>query len=56
MAVKSFQGPRADAEKVKPVNILVRAIMTSNIVTFTEEQSIHDVMEALIKHRFQVVQ
>ena len=51
MAVKSFQGPRADAEKVKPVNILVRDIMTSNIVTFTEEQSIHDVMEALIKHR-----
>ena len=51
MAVKSFQGPRADSEKAKPVNILVRDIMTTNIVTFKIEESIHDVMKVLIKNR-----
>lgn len=51
MAVKSFQGPRADTEKAKPANILVRDIMTTNIVSFREDESIHDVMKALIKHR-----
>ena len=51
MAVKSFQGPRADSEKAKPVNILVRDIMTTNIVTFKIDESIHDVMKVLIKNR-----
>ena len=51
MAVKSFQGPRAISKKIKPTNLLVRDIMTKNIVRFNEDQTIHDVMDALIKNR-----
>ncbi len=51
MAVKSFQGPRATISKKKPINLLVRDIMTKQIVVFTEDLSIHDVMKMLIKHR-----
>lgn len=51
MAVKSFQGPRATEKKVKPANLLVRDIMTKNIICFTVDQSIHDVMKAFIKHK-----
>ncbi|MGB1971567.1 MAG: CBS domain-containing protein [Flavobacteriaceae bacterium] len=51
MAVKSFQGPRAISKKIKPTNLLVRDIMTKNIVCFNEDQTIHDVMDALIKNR-----
>lgn len=51
MAVKSFQGPRATAKKTKAKSLLIRDIMTKNIEVFTEDQSIHDVMRAFIKHR-----
>lgn len=51
MAVKSFQGPRAEIKKASAKNILVRDIMTKNIICFKEDQTIHDVMKALIKHR-----
>ena len=51
MAVKSFQGARATAKKVKPATILVRDIMTKNMICFTQNQTIHDVMKAFIKHR-----
>lgn len=51
MAVKSFQGPRAISKKIKATNLLVRDIMTKNIVCFNEDQTIHDVMDALIKNR-----
>ncbi|MGB2475063.1 MAG: CBS domain-containing protein [Flavobacteriaceae bacterium] len=51
MAVKSFQGPRAISKKIKPTNLLVRDIMTKNIVRFNEDQTIHDVMDALVKNR-----
>ena len=51
MAIKSFQGPRAVEKKKRPANLLVRDIMTKNIICFREDQTIHDVMKALIKHR-----
>ncbi|MGB1448986.1 MAG: CBS domain-containing protein [Flavobacteriaceae bacterium] len=51
MAVKSFQGPRAVTKKAKTANLLVKDIMTKNIICFTVEQSIHDVMKAFIKHK-----
>ena len=51
MAIKSFQGARATVKKVKPAHILVQDIMTKNMVCFTVEQTIHDVMKAFIKHR-----
>ena len=51
MAVKSFQGARATIKKAKPTTILVQDIMTKNMICFTQEQTIHDVMKAFIKHR-----
>ena len=51
MAVKSFQGPRATVKKEKSTSLLVRDIMTKNIICFTVDQSIHDVMKAFIKHK-----
>ena len=51
MPVKSFQGERAKKVKVTPSKLTVSDIMTSQLVIFTPEQSIHEVMRAFIKHR-----
>jgi len=51
MPVKSFQGERAKKVKVTPSKLTVSDIMTSQLVLFTPEQSIHEVMKAFIKHR-----
>jgi CBS domain-containing protein len=51
MPVKSFQGERAKKVKVTPGKLTVADIMTSQLVIFTPEQSIHEVMRAFIKHR-----
>ena len=51
MPVKSFQGERAKKVKVTPSKLTVADIMTSQLVIFTPEQSIHEVMRAFIKHR-----
>lgn len=51
MGIKSFQGPRAKEEKIRPTKLTVADIMSQNIITFTKDQSIHDVMKAFIKHR-----
>ena len=51
MPVKSFQGERAQKKRVTPSKLTVSDIMTSQLVLFTKEQSIHDVMRAFIKYR-----
>lgn len=51
MAIKSFQGERAKASKVQAKNILVSDIMCRNLILFSKDQSIHDVMELFVKHR-----
>jgi len=51
MPVKSFQGERAKTPKVQNKNILVSDIMCRNLILFSPDQSIHDVMELFIKHR-----
>ena len=51
MPIKSFQGERAKAPKVQNKNILVSDIMCRNLILFSPDQSIHDVMELFIKHR-----
>ena len=51
MPVKSFQGERAKKVKVTPSKLTVSDIMTRQLVIFTPEQSIHEVMRAFIKHR-----
>ena len=51
MPVKSFQGERAKKVKVTPSKLTIADIMTSQLVIFKPEQSIHEVMRAFIKHR-----
>tara|TARA_A100001015_G_scaffold282692_1_gene347255 strand:- start:7688 stop:8155 length:468 start_codon:yes stop_codon:yes gene_type:complete len=51
MPVKSFQGERAKKVKVTPSKLTVADIMTSQLVIFIPEQSIHEVMRAFIKYR-----
>lgn len=51
MPVKSFQGERAQKKRVTPSKLIVSDIMTSQLVLFTPEQSIHEVMQAFIKYR-----
>ena len=51
MAIKSFQGERETNKKVEQPTVLVKDIMTTNLVLFTVEQSIHEVMNSLIKNK-----
>lgn len=51
MAVKSFQGERETKKKVEQPTVLVKDIMTTNLVLFTRDQSIHEVMNAFIKNK-----
>lgn len=51
MAIKSFQGERETNKKVEQHTVLVKDIMTTNLVLFTVEQSIHEVMNSLIKNK-----
>ncbi len=51
MPIKSFQGERAKKVRVTPSKLTVSDIMTTQLVIFSPEQSIHEVMRAFIKHR-----
>ena len=51
MAIKSFQGQRVDPSKKVSKTLLVSDIMTHDLVVFTKDQTIHDVMQLFIKHR-----
>lgn len=51
MGIKSFQGKRAEPEKLKSGPILVSDYMTSDLVTFREDQSVLEVMQALVTHK-----
>ncbi|MBL6646674.1 MAG: CBS domain-containing protein [Flavobacteriaceae bacterium] len=51
MAVKSFQGARAKAPKAPNPPLLVSDYMTRDLITFTPDQSILQIMETFAKHR-----
>lgn len=51
MGIKSYQGPRAEPEKLKSAPILVEDYMTRNLITFREDQTIMEVMQALIENK-----
>lgn len=51
MPIKSFQGERATSSKKLNQNVLVKDIMTRNLVVFKKDQTIHEVMQKFIKHR-----
>ena len=50
MGIKSFQGARTPQSK-ENMPLKVSDYMTTNLITFTLDQSIESVMQALIKHR-----
>ncbi len=50
MGIKSFMGKRAEPEKPTEPGILVRDYMSTNLITFRENENIMDVMEKLIEH------
>lgn len=52
MGIKSFQGARKEQQKLtEEIPIKVSDYMTRDLITFSKDQSIEDVMDKLIKHR-----
>lgn len=51
MGIKSFQGARKQQNTTEPVAFKVRDYMTTNLITFKPEQSVQEVVEALIKYK-----
>ena len=51
MGIKSFQGRRAEPEKIQSLPIRVEDYMTRSLITFRKEQLVIEVMEALIKNK-----
>lgn len=50
MGIKSFQGSRAEPEKVDSGPMLVSDYMKTDLITFYRDQTIFEVMELLTKH------
>lgn len=51
MGIKSFQGKRAEPEKIQSLPILVEDYMSRSLITFNKEQFVIEVMEALTKNK-----
>ena len=51
MPIKSFQGQREPPTRISNKTLLVADIMTRDMVVFTKDQSIHEVMQKFIKYR-----
>ncbi|WP_127846005.1 CBS domain-containing protein [Psychroflexus aestuariivivens] len=51
MGIKSFQGKHVGEANVKAEKITVRDCMSKNMILFTEDQNILEVVDALIKYR-----
>lgn len=51
MGIKSFQGARKQQNTTEPVALKVRDYMTTNLITFKPNQSVQEVVEALIKNK-----
>lgn len=51
MGIKSFQGRRAEPEKAKSAPICVSDYMATDLINFSEEQTVFEVMEILMRHR-----
>ncbi|MFD2517579.1 CBS domain-containing protein [Salinimicrobium flavum] len=51
MGIKSFQGRRAEPEKAETPPVAVSDFMSTNLITFRQEQTIYEVMDTLMKHQ-----
>ena len=51
MGIKSFQGRRAEPEKVASAPICVKDFMSTDLITFRKDQTVFEVMEELLHHK-----
>lgn len=51
MGIKSFQGKRAEPEKLQSAPILVEDYMCRSLITFRKEQRVIEVIQALMKFK-----
>lgn len=51
MGIKSFQGRRAEPVKAESPPMCVKDYMSTDLITFREEQTILEVMELLMQHK-----
>jgi len=51
MGIKSFMGRRAEPEKIQSAPILISDYMSTDLITFREDQSVLEVMQALVNHK-----
>ena len=51
MGIKSFQGARKQQGAVTSSSLKVKDYMTTNLVTFRSDQSVQEVVEAIIKYK-----
>lgn len=51
MGIKSFQGRRAEPEKIDCGPLCVKDYMSTKLITFKKEQTILEVMDELLKHK-----
>ncbi len=51
MGIKSFQGRRAEPEKLQSAPILVEDYMTRSLITFNKDQLVIEVMETLVQKK-----
>lgn len=51
MGIKSFQGRRAEPDKIQSAPILIMDYMTTELITFREDQSVLEVMQILVNNK-----
>ncbi len=51
MGIKNFQGPRRHQQLVVDIPLKVSDYMTTELITFRQEQSFEEVIETLIHHK-----
>lgn len=51
MGIKSFQGSRKQQSVATPIALKVKDYMTTKLITFKPDQSVQEVVEALIKNK-----
>jgi predicted transcriptional regulator len=51
MGIKSFQGKRAEPEKIQSAPILVEDYMCNSLITFKKDDPVIKVIEALMKYK-----
>ncbi|WP_296378524.1 CBS domain-containing protein [Winogradskyella sp.] len=51
MGIKSFQGARKQQVNVQDKLLKVKDYMTTNLITFSPNQKVHSVVEAIIKNK-----